>query len=188
MSHFTVLVFAENEQELDTRLAPFNEQDDKYMVFEDHTDDAKVEYETGGYDSGHGEHHEFRRDYATFEAFCSDWKGYRQADSGRWGWFCNPNAKWDWWVIGGRWPDILAGKDVAIVRRVLTMRGKNNGLPTFALLDSAGVWHERGEMGWWACVSNEKPRDEWSVEFWKIIEAEAEKNPEQRVYVTDCHI
>jgi hypothetical protein len=32
----------------------------------------------------------------------------------------------------------------------------------FSVLDSEG-WHERGEMGWWGMVSNEKDRDEWNA-------------------------
>lgn len=28
-----------------------------------------------------------------------------KASDGRWGYTCNPNAKWDWWQIGGRFPN-----------------------------------------------------------------------------------
>lgn len=43
--------------------------------------------------------------YATFEKFCKDWYGAesRDPEKGRYGYWENPNAKWDWWQIGGRW-------------------------------------------------------------------------------------
>lgn len=47
-------------------------------------------------------HHER---YPTFEAFMKDYCGYAAPDpkTGRYGYWRNPNAKWDWWAIGGRW-------------------------------------------------------------------------------------
>ena len=53
----------------------------------------------------------FHRDaYKTFEAFLKEWAGiefddenYRMSDDGKIQTLTNPNAKWDWWVIGGRW-------------------------------------------------------------------------------------
>lgn len=41
------------------------------------------------------------RDIFSFEEYCRDYCGYR-CRKGRWGYFYNPNAKWDWWCIGGR--------------------------------------------------------------------------------------
>lgn len=37
-------------------------------------------------------------------------------------------------------------------------------LSTFAVLKE-GEWFEKGEMGWWACVSNEKEVDVWKKEW-----------------------
>lgn len=53
---------------------------------------------------------------------------------------------------------------------------------TFAILKD-GVWYEKGEMGWWACVSNEK--DNWSSEFAKLLD---EIPDDTLVSVYDCHI
>jgi hypothetical protein len=55
---------------------------------------------------------------------------------------------------------------------------------TFAVLKD-GKWYERGKMGWWACVSNEKAADEWQAEFNKLLES---LPPETRITVVDCHI
>lgn len=48
--------------------------------------------------------HEPERDfpYASFEAYCEEHRGYIQDSEGLWGYTYNPNAKWDWWQIGGR--------------------------------------------------------------------------------------
>lgn len=40
--------------------------------------------------------------YASFEAYCEEHRGYIQDSEGLWGYTYNPNAKWDWWQIGGR--------------------------------------------------------------------------------------
>lgn len=48
--------------------------------------------------------------YSTFEEFMSDYCGYSSRDKkmGRYGSWGNPNAKWDWWTIGGRWAGYFA--------------------------------------------------------------------------------
>lgn len=40
--------------------------------------------------------------YPSFETYCEEYCGYVQNAKGLWGYTCNPNAKWDWWQIGGR--------------------------------------------------------------------------------------
>lgn len=44
-------------------------------------------------------------------------------------------------------------------------------------------WHEKGEMGWWACVSNEKKG--WHDEFEKLF---SEVKDDELITVIDCHI
>lgn len=47
----------------------------------------------------------FEEFYSTFEKFLSDYHGVHEPDdtTGLYGYWNNPNAKWDWWVVGGRW-------------------------------------------------------------------------------------
>ena len=47
--------------------------------------------------------------YPSFEAFVADYCGYTEIPGkpGRYGYRHNPNAKWDWWVTGGRWEGLL---------------------------------------------------------------------------------
>ena len=104
MSHFTVLVAANSLEELEAKLQPYHEYEctgikDQYVVFVE-ADMEEAQKEWG----------EQEADYDSFDSFMEDWYGYELIDD-KWGRHTNPNAKWDWWVIGGRWPDILLCKD-----------------------------------------------------------------------------
>lgn len=124
---------------------------------------------------------------------------------------CNPNSKWDWHEIGGRWAGLLKLKSGVTpiapinfswgwedspeeMKKILSenradMALKNdienlNEIVCFALL-KGGQWFERGEMGWWGCVSNERPDDEWDEEFKKLV---SELPDETLITIVDCHI
>jgi hypothetical protein len=57
-------------------------------------------------------------------------------------------------------------------------------LATFALVKD-GQWFQRGRMGWWGCVSDEKDEGEWEREFDKLIESIP---GDHWLTVVDCHI
>lgn len=61
---------------------------------------------------------------------------------------------------------------------------RDEALICFAVVKD-GKWYERGEMGWWACVSNEKDRDEWNREFSKLLDSVPD---DTLLSVYDCHI
>ena len=46
--------------------------------------------------------------YASLDEFADDWFGYKPRD-GRYMRYTNPNAKWDFWTIGGRWDGRIVG-------------------------------------------------------------------------------
>lgn len=48
-----------------------------------------------------------------------------------------------------------------------------------------GKWVERGEMGWWGCVSNEQDRSAWDASFNKMLD---ELPDDSWLTVVDCHI
>ena len=54
----------------------------------------------------------------------------------------------------------------------------------FALVKD-GKWFEKGEMGWWGCVGNEKEQDHWNEEFAKLFDTISD---DEIVTVVDCHI
>ena len=97
----------------------------------------------------------------------------------------NPQSQWDWYKVGGRWPGHLpltGGRvaDTALWGDVDAARLT----PTFAILLN-GEWIEKGKMGWWAMVSDEKSDDEWAETFHRVA---ATIDPAQRVTIVDAHI
>lgn len=52
--------------------------------------------------------------YPTFEKYMEDWAQITfDEEMQDYGYWENPNAKWDWYQIGGRWSDLLVAKDGA---------------------------------------------------------------------------
>lgn len=49
--------------------------------------------------------------YKTFKEYAEDYRGYRFNDEQQtYGYYFNPNSVWDWYQIGGRWPDMFLVK------------------------------------------------------------------------------
>lgn len=178
----------------------------------------------------------------------------------------NPNKKWDWWVVGGRWSGffeehgdivqlkdldlnamqdaevekqlpryekfqkIVAGRPVptwedtrekcgdidrardtywndpvikdlkagfddvwdlnSMVKRMNCTREKfiartrKQAIQTFAVVYK-GKWYERGNMGWWGVVTEEKDIDRWDDEFDKLLKS---LPPDTWLTAVDCHI
>lgn len=95
---------------------------------------------------------------------CSQCKG-----TGRFMTRYNPHAKWDWWVIGGRWNEWIFGperekaaqeKSKGSIMCAEAQELENNCRPLseiplndshyipFAIVLPGGEWIEQGEMGW----------------------------------------
>lgn len=286
MSHFTVLVIGDD---VEAALAPYHEfectgTDDKYIQTLDITKDIVNDFESemkGRDEAG--------EDRCTFEAWLEKqdmpvfglhtdidpdqakyhfgtyangvFHAYRRT---------NPNKKWDWWQVGGRWPNRLLLKDgtrtdsarkgdvdveaiskgaaaaagdlydtiaavsgglhdfktwqqtraehediedarkayreqraikllrsdsrtdnpfleidqFAVSREAYCQAAADGALPTFALIHN-GEWYERGEMGWFGFVSDEKAPSTWNSEFMKLFN---ELPDDAIVTVVDCHI
>ena len=60
----------------------------------------------------------------------------------------------------------------------------DGAIRTFAVVRD-GEWYERGDMGWWGMVSNEKANDEWNREFTQILEG---LDDDTLLTIVDCHI
>lgn len=56
---------------------------------------------------------EMKEYYESFEQFLKDYHGVDEPDetTGRYGYWNNPNAKWDWYVVGGRWSGFFKPKE-----------------------------------------------------------------------------
>lgn len=297
MSHFTVLVIGDN---VEKALQPFHEYEctgieDEYVKFveaEENLEEKFEKYKKEKEEAGE------TCSYDTVEDYAKDWYGYYKNEEGKWGRKTNPNAKWDWWQLGGRWsgeffilkhgavggivgqpgvfgnktgidsiklkdvdweamrkrgedqakeyweklekafdgeipipkvawmqmheldeykdwdiekkrefyhaqPEVVKQNEVSKKQEYRDLFGwgfdlnsfacgkeeyirkrGESALSTFALVAN-GKWYERGEMGWFACVSNEKDEESWHDEFSSII---AQCDEDEQVSLVDCHI
>lgn len=203
MSHFTVAVFTAeqpSQEQLEAILQPWHEYectgvDDQYVIDVDVTDEMRADFEKHATEG------------QTFEEFVPYWNDETVNDEGRVIRRTNPNAKWDWWSIGGRWTGLLRmkpGTDGVLGRRawcaeaaeigtadqarvadidLAAMREAGKPLRTFAVVKD-GQWFEKGKMGWWACVSDAKVEDQWTDEFDKLLAASGDA----WLTIVDCHI
>ena len=111
----------------------------------------------------------------------------------------NPESKWDWWEIGGRWKNKLILKkgfegspcneafasDVDF--QAIEHRDKE-AFSTYAVITPDGRWHAPGIMGWWG-VSSESSEEEqeWSRSYEsRFIKSALENN--WYMVIVDCHI
>jgi len=99
----------------------------------------------------------------------------------------NPDSKWDWWRVGGRWDGAIralpalededrgfnfGGKFESTERNVTTTDAVlEKGISPFAILTPDGAWHESGEMGWWGIVTDRKDEATWDETVKAILRA-----------------
>lgn len=246
MSHFPVIVIGDD---IESQLQPYHEYEctgveDQYVIDVDRTVEAKEEYK------------KFGDDYGSFEEFASDWFGAVVRD-GRVITRTNPNSKWDWWVVGGRWSgwlgkdhgkrgqfdlDQLRGKaaieaglrydrirpkgiepptlrwaewreasadidtarktwwehpfnaavreaeawadpdEFAVDHMTFMSHARQSAVVPFAMV-AEGVWRAKGEMGWFATVSDE--RAGWNEFANQFLDAMPD---DVMLTVVDCHV
>lgn len=136
--------------------------------------------------------------------------GYEERDKNGAIWSTyNPDSKWDWWVIGGRWEDTYRNRQSETVANLLenfynTRDGLQSGeemnphkgeplahggdLPWYFphnLLTSDGAWHEIGATGWFGFRDDSMSELEWVT---YAIEKLENENPNNVVYYLDLHI
>ena len=97
----------------------------------------------------------------------------------------NPNSKWDCYTIGGRWNNYLKTLSGETTNEDYASEIDWKDIIPFAFVTPIGEWHERGEMGWWACVSNGKNIEDWKSEFKEFLD---NLDEDTIVTVVDCHI
>jgi hypothetical protein len=189
MSHFVTLVVTDERptsDDLEPVLLPWHEYEctgrHEYVEWVDDTDEIKAEYEAS---------EKFKAEYKDLATFAKEWHGYEMRDDGRIGRLTNPNSKWDWWQIGGRWSGDLMLKEEAVAKYggrtgVNQAQWKDVKIdePPFAIVKD-GVWNERGTMGWWALVTDRKSDQEWKAETKRVFDS---IRPDQWVTLVDCHI
>lgn len=73
---------------------------------------------------------------------------------------------------------------LSVPREAYIQAARDGAIVPFAFVKD-GEWHERGDMGWWGFVSDEKDRDVWNAEFSKMFDALPDDTP---LTLVDCHI
>ena len=81
--------------------------------------------------------------------------------------------------------DIWSDKDQFLTdHRTYVEDARNAALSTFAVIYQ-GTWYERGGMGWFGCVFEEKGNSVWLETFEEIL---GKLTPTDLVTIVDCHI
>lgn len=201
MSHFTVLVFAKDENEAGRLMAPYQENNmgdcpKQYLQFF-RDEECKVDPETGmpGY----------------WENPNAKWDYYKPFDCGRtlsgrkfpclvsdivWG--ATPSeirrAKDDWAAI------LRGDKDETFNRGLYFRRDyyleqfeneetyivEHTGVLPWAFISPDGVWHQKGNMGWWA-INDATP--ESRKKYREELNDAVKSVPQNYIaFLFDCHI
>lgn len=136
------------------------------------------------------EHEPSKEKYPTIDEFAKEYFGYRKVN-GRYGYMSNPNAKYDWYSEGGRWSGYLTNKEGKTTDcELLTEVDWDKTDTPFCFVNDNGEWIERGQMGWFAMVANEKKKETWDEEFKSYVQSllNDEQASEIEVYAIDYHI
>jgi len=170
MSHFTVLVIGNNPE---NQLAPYHEFEttgvnDQYVQDVDRTEEVQAQI------TKFGNLQEGLEYFGIEDNVVSDETDLDISKKHKYGYAIvidgklikavkrtNPNRKWDWYQLGGRWS--------GLERMRAEVAKKNIAITTFAVVKD-GKWYARDEMGWCACVSNEKESEAWNKEFNALID------------------
>ena len=112
----------------------------------------------------------------------------------------NPQSKWDWYSLGGRWSgrvielkegasgiegasgvfDNEVGVDQALKGDIANI----NEITSYAVIKH-GKWYEKGEMGWFGTATNEMAQEKWDVEIQTLLK---DVDDDVLISVYDCHI
>lgn len=103
MSHFSVAVFS-HDGDYDSLLYPYSEQDEALFrpdIAYVNSDELEAGYQEW-LEKRKTDEFSQKHSYENAEEWARGWHGYRQFESGAWGYMNNPDAKWDWYQEGGR--------------------------------------------------------------------------------------
>lgn len=97
----------------------------------------------------------------------------------------NPNSKWDWYSLGGRWIEEFLEFQGEPVSKFIGAKNED-GSPkrTFVVITPDGRWLEKGRMLFFAVVSDKKDPQEWEVLYTETLE----KYRDHKALYYDCHI
>lgn len=119
--YYTIAVFNKNKEDVGELLAPYQDNNEgncqkQFLQFVDCTQEVLEMYE------------KHRDDFANIDDFANKYYGYEQVN-GKYGYFHNPNTKWDWY------------------HKQSECSLKNLEYPIHEVITSDGVWHSN-DTGW----------------------------------------
>lgn len=206
MSHFLVMVIGSDVEE---QLARYDENLDteEYslgLVPEGEKEEMMKFYKTKGGYSNFDE---------CYQLYGEAWNGnrWKKNEMGKWESFSsyNPDSKWDWYQVGGRWAGSLELKDgvkplVPVnfsfgwsneekERVIADNRADVAYKKDIANIDSIvpfavvieGEWYERATMHWWAVTTNEVDADIWKEQVKNLLSCVKD---DELIIMVDCHI
>lgn len=174
MTHFVGLVVANDEEEMEKLLAPYDEQKPGVPQFE---------YLSEGKDYNEVERmceHYKTKKLSELVEHMEDWNGCPgEIRDGRLGYYStyNENSQWDWYVVGGRWTDIVPDNQ-CLAEEVQQHFDKEGYIPS-VIVDKKG-WHAEKRFGWWGTST---PTDNDNV-----VEQKLEEHKGKNVFIVDFHI
>jgi hypothetical protein len=135
------------------------------------------------------EHYKYLQQISVGQYYDQHFEGRKRDKNGNILSTYNPNSKWDWWQIGGRYAgwllDLSPQKAIALKDNICSVEYamKEKKIP-FVFILPDGKWLEQGKMGWWAMVTGEMPEKAWE----KLVLNSYKKYPGYMVVQIDCHI
>lgn len=106
--HFAYIVAINNdEHSLNGVLDLFYNENVEQFEFQDRTEEVQAEW-ANWYNN---KELSSKYPYKSKEELAENWFGYEKNEQGEWGYYCNPNSLFDWYVVGGRWDGFFNDKN-----------------------------------------------------------------------------
>ena len=122
----------------------------------------------------------FKDTYKTFEEFCKGWHGIEPNEEGRYGYYNNPKAKWDWYEVGGRWAGMLKLKENATADQSLNFSHGWEEADKLAVMSQNVADQARKSEIDWSRMNGDAEAFEEHSRFWEIIiEDDEPKNEDE---------
>lgn len=135
-------------------------------------------------------HQASKEKYPTLDAYAKGYYGYERVN-GRYGYFSNPNAKYDYYIEGGRWDGYLTNSVGAKTNREMLMEvdWEKTNVPS-RFVNADGEWCEKDKLGLFGITTNKKPKKDWNAEFKDYVRTliADEEAEEIQVVVINFHI
>lgn len=181
--HYSVYIFIPKEGDIEEGVA------EKLQLYSDeHEVPPYKDYLDAGEIAAMAKHYRVRRcDRKALAMHMEDWRGCLGGIDAT-GLFSvktlNPQAKWDWYEVGGRWCERFPGS-VIETRALLEKKNLKDLLP-FAMITPDGLWHEWETFiveGWMQWRTERKTDKNWLAE----VRAALTAYPDHRVVCVDLH-